>query len=530
MAQSTRAVSRTKAKKTPKGAVSSRAVPRITDVNQQMRNDERRWWGFFFTMLFITLLAAGLASVSVPKPLSLALVLLIATFVTAALRPVVGVYLLLFFTLVGDLVTTEWWPFTKNMSSQESILYINDGLILSPLEFLAGITLAAFLLQRLADPTWRFVRGRLFNPIALFTLFVIFGIGKGRASGGDSRVAIFEFRSMLYILVTYVLITNLITTRRQYRRLVWVSVVAISIQSVFSLQYYRTLPELERATLESLGEHPSSVQMDALFIFLLGLWLFKGRRWARWTMLLLAVPVTYAYMLAQRRAAMVALFAGIIVLVVVLYHRRRKAFWFFTPTVAVLGIGFIGATWNASGGLGLASTAVKTVLFPGQLAESDAGSDMYRQIETFDLWATIRASPFTGLGFGQKFHAPIGLPDLSFFEFYEYIPHNSVLWIWVKMGVFGFVTMLYLMARAVQLGIRSALNIRSEEQAVTVLVGLTYVIMFIVFAYVDIAWGSRSTVFLALAFALCADMEPAMDETANVAEGVHHGQLESVVR
>ena len=71
---------------------------------------------------------------------------------------------------------------------------------------------------------------------------------------------------------------------------------------------------------------------------------------------------------------------------------------------------------------------------------------------------------------------------------------------------------------------------RTQEQAVTVLVGLTFVMMFIVFAYVDIAWGPRSTVFLAFAFALCGDMELAMDETAHVAGGMHHGQLESVVR
>ena len=35
--------------------------------------------------------------------------------------------------------------------------------------------------------------------------------------------------------------------------------------------------------------------------------------------------------------------------------------------------------------------------------------------------------------------------------------------------------------------------------------------MYLVFAYVDIAWDVRSTVFLALAFALCADFRHALD-------------------
>ena len=47
------------------------------------------------------------------------------------------------------------------------------------------------------------------------------------------------------------------------------------------------------------------------------------------------------------------------------------------------------------------------------------------------------------------------MPDISFFEFWEYIPHNNVLWIWIKIGFFGFVAMLFMFGRGVQLGARS---------------------------------------------------------------------------
>ena len=69
---------------------------------------------------------------------------------------------------------------------------------------------------------------------------------------------------------------------------------------------------------------------------------------------------------------------------------------------------------------------------------------MYRTVENLDINATINAKPLTGLGFGQKFYRPFPLPDISFFLFYEYIPHNSILWIWIKTGVGGFVAMLFL--------------------------------------------------------------------------------------
>ena len=80
----------------------------------------------------------------------------------------------------------------------------------------------------------------------------------------------------------------------------------------------------------------------------------------------------------------------------------------------------------------------------------DASSDLYREIENFDLVYTIRAEPLTGVGFGKPFYQPAPLPDISFFVFYRYIPHNSVLWIWLKMGFVGFVAMFFVIAAALR--------------------------------------------------------------------------------
>ncbi len=91
--------------------------------------------------------------------------------------------------------------------------------------------------------------------------------------------------------------------------------------------------------------------------------------------------------------------------------------------------------------------AVKTVIAPGQLSLEDQSSDLYRQIEAYDIWYTIRSNELFGVGFGQQFLRPWQLPDISFFVFWEYMPHNSILWIWMKMGIGGFMAMLYLIAR-----------------------------------------------------------------------------------
>ena len=59
-------------------------------------------------------------------------------------------------------------------------------------------------------PTWHFWRGRMFWPMMVFTAFVVLGLLRGRLTGGDTRVAIFEGRRRLYLPIVYLLVTNLL--------------------------------------------------------------------------------------------------------------------------------------------------------------------------------------------------------------------------------------------------------------------------------------------------------------------------------
>ena len=149
----------------------------------QIAHDRSRARHVYFAILGLTFIMGVVAAVRAPEPFPIALLVLVLACVAAFFRPVVGVYVLVFLTMVGDTVTMEWWPFTKNMSSRESIFFVNDQLFLSPLELLAGVTVIAWLIRQIADPTWRFIRGRMFWPITIFTAFVVFGYLRGIASG-----------------------------------------------------------------------------------------------------------------------------------------------------------------------------------------------------------------------------------------------------------------------------------------------------------------------------------------------------------
>ena len=77
---------------------------------------------------------------------------------------------------------------------------------------------------------------------------------------------------------------------------------------------------------------------------------------------------------------------------------------------------------------------------------------------------TAKTDPF-GVGFGKPFYQPIPLPDISFFVFSEYIPHNSIMWIWLKMGYLGFVTLLFLLAAAIRAGTRAVMRLPTATRS-----------------------------------------------------------------
>lgn len=481
-------------------------------VRDQQRTEQSQRRILMVAAMGFTLLLGVMAYRSAPAWTPVAFAVFVVSLIITLMRPVIGVYLIVGLTMIGDSVIWPWWPFTKNMSSRESILYVADSIIINPLEVVMVAGLVSYFLRRLVDPQWRFRRGMLFTPIMVFSGFAVLGFMRGLASGGDRRVAIFEARALFYIPLVYILLTNLFTTRQQYQRLLVLVMGVITVQSLFALQYYDDLPATEKAVLERLGEHSSSLHMGTVVVFLMALLLLRGPRPTLWLTIVMVPAVVWALLLSQRRAAMIATIVGIGVVTYFTFFRRRRAFWFFAPAAVILGSGFIAATWNAQGSLGLVAQAVKSVFAPEQLSQADQSSSLYREIEALNIGRTIRDNPLFGVGFGRTFTVYYPMPDISFYEFWAYRPHNSVLWIWLKMGIAGFGVTMFMIGRTIQHGARSALLVATRKDAVYVATGVAYVIMAMVFSYVDIGWDGRTLVLFAVAMALCADYVSAVDE------------------
>ena len=448
-----------------------------------------------------------------PGYFSLAAVVLILTLLAWVVKPIVGLHLTVFFTLVGDFVTIGWFPFAKNLSSAESILFVANQATFSPLEFVLVTSCVAVALWQVSSKRTSFVAGWILKPMVVFMFFVAIGQMLGVGTGGDIRAAVFESRAFFYLPIVYILATNLCRSAAHYRQLFWTAMAAITVQSILTLVYYSGLTLAERDGLESLGEHAAAIHINALLALMVMSLLFKGcTARMRALLIVMAVPASTVWILSQRRAAVVALGVGVFLIMVTLRWRQRRTFRRFAPVLAIVIIGYTGAFWNSQSSAGFPAQAIKGVIAPDAASETDRSSNLYRLVENYDINFTIRSSPIVGLGFGQKFLRPVPLPDISFFEFYEYIPHNSLLWVWVKTGFGGFVTLLYIFSRSLMLGARSIRNMANGRDAAFLTMAVAYVAMYAVFTFVDIAWDARSTVFLGVCLSACGNYGAVMGQ------------------
>ena len=243
--------------------------------------------------------------------------------------------------------------------------------------------------------------------------------------------------------------------------------------------------------------------MNAVFIFVLALWLLKrGTRTFRVTVTLLVIPIVIAYLVSERRAAFVALVVGAIILFVVLLWTRPQTFWKVAPVVMVIGVLYTGAFWNSEASIGFPAQAIKSVIAPDQLDAKDQSSDLYREIEKVDILYTINSSKFLGIGFGHEFLRPVALPTITSFNLATYKPHDSILWIWMKAGIGGFVAMLFLFAMTMRKGATVLRGAAGDRQLPVLIAMVSFVAMYAVYCYVDIGWDAQNVVMLALAMAL----------------------------
>lgn len=465
-------------------------------------------WVVWFALLVLGSLWAAFAlagaGVTGPDPVLFAWIAYIAGAVLILARPRWGVYLITFLTLLGDARLMPGYPFTKNFSSAESIFYLGDAYIFSALELYLVLTLGSWLFRERMARRLHIFSGELLAPVLLFGLLVVWGLVYGLGiRGGNVVIGLWEARPILYLPLFMLLASNLLRTPRHIRLLFWFAVAGMLVESFVALFYIADTLRFDIGQVDRLTDHSASIQLNIIILLAAAVWVYRrGPRFERWALPLASLVIILPYLAAQRRAAFIALAIGFFVLAFAVYQERRRLFWMATPVVAAGAMLYVAAFWNSSSALALPAQAIKSVVARTGASGADWSSNFYRILENANIAFTIHTSPLTGVGFGNTFHVRVVMPDISFFEWWQYITHNSILWIWMKMGVAGFIALIAMVSLSLMTGVRALARLGEAGDRLPgylqplTLVAILYLVMHFIFAYVDISWDTQSMVLV----------------------------------
>ena len=280
-----------------------------------------------------------------------------------------------------------------------------------------------------------------FTVIPLF-LAVIGSIANGLAHGGDLVISIWETRALFYLGIMFIFVPQIIQTRQQLQTLIWFCIAGISFKAFQGAERYASLgfsfgswPNV----YETLTNHEDPVFIITLVILLIGFSLFQGHASQRRALLWLLPILILGYVAGQRRATYASFVATLLAFVVLLPKRERKTVLRVLVVFLIIFGAYLAAFWNSYSRLGsVAQQFRSTVTGEGNIRGEykDRTSTLYRLQENYNLGVTFQAAPAVGVGFGKAYDKPLR-PWGSDFALGDYLPHNQILWVFVKMGVIG---------------------------------------------------------------------------------------------
>jgi O-antigen ligase len=404
-----------------------------------------------FLLLAVPLVLVG---AFLPAPVSL-LVAMIAIGAVAWKAPVRGVYF-----LVAAVVIVESFPLGYPDSLTDRIpLFQNlsnvglPGIAMSPLEALMiEIALIAFLRRRTGEREARLPGGPIAKAYVAFMAVVLIAELHGLLTGGDFKLSLWELRPQVYGFVMFLLAGSLVRTRRQMLVLGVVLLCAIVFKAVLGTFRWQFILN-HTVDQETLLGHE-----DSYFLVLFILALLAAVVWARrrtvLTPLLVVTPLVAICLLAnQRRVGLFALVAAVLVMAAMLLRLepgvRKQVVVLIAVAAVAVGI-FVGANWNKSYGLSAQLVRpVRSLIDPSASARDDS-SDLYRAAEDYNLKFTFKENPLVGLGFGMPFHTVASMVDISnYYPLWNVIPHNTMLWLPMRMGIPGMIVFWGLIGMAV---------------------------------------------------------------------------------
>lgn len=409
-----------------------------------------------------------------------------AVMVLALVRPRMALYILLSFAILSEV-------HLSNPNRATGVLLFSTlssfGISLTPAELVMLFASLGLAIRLVFDDDVHVRPGTLALPLSLFTLAALVGIGVGLARGADMLVMRAETRGLFYLPVIYLLITHFMTTRKHVETLMWLFVITanlMALENVYRWWFYVRGGYDLQISPNLAFSHESALFIAAAILLLIARFAWSNNLAREWKSIGLLIIPTIALLVMKRRAGVVALDVGLVVLCLVLLRQNFRMFLIVVPVAAVFIGLLLAVTWNAPGGSGTFARSFRSATGDQTVSERDQSSDDYRKQEGENIRLNIQADPIVGIGFGRVYRFYVPVADLSSWELWRFVPHNSIMWFWMKAGILGFVTMATLFAVAIAKSMQLLRPGRKDAMTPYAFSMAAFVIMFVVYSWVDL--------------------------------------------
>lgn len=477
-------------------------------------------WLLLFYSLLIT---GGLLHFDGDVPVVLTIVYFVSIAILSFFRPDLSVYTLVFLVLLFDQFgisgfdsITRQPEFFQNLKDIDYLPNFNGGVVNAVEVHLLFLIISLFV-HMVSDSTltWRPIPVKW--PFIIFVICFLFSTGYGLIGGGDFLVALWEIRAFFYFFIFYLMIPQVIRSRKQLRILIWIFIVTIAFKAFQGIARYM-IAGFTTGGYATLTNHEDPVFMVTMFIFLFGLMVFKADDKQRFWLLVLMFPLMLGFYFALRRAAYAAFMVSFVTFIVFLPSAIRWKFISVMLPCFILGGIYTAAFWNSDARFTRPIQMIKSGIERPELEENmeDYYSNLYRENENYNLAQTVVNNPVIGTGFGKKYDQPVQLVDIRF-PLKDYIPHNEIFWVIVKMGSIGFLSFWFFFNSYVSKGVKVFNRVKDPYlKAVNIFIVIAVINQMVV-SYFDLQLTYyRNMIYLGSMMGLLSTVEHlgAQDETS----------------
>lgn len=461
--------------------------------DEQPTAPSRPWrdWLFYLVMLVCVIgftAALSMAGTAVGYTLILAGLILLVLVLLIARWPIVGFYVV---AVCAVLIESEPLP-NPIITDQLYVFYWPPhftGLPERPIGFLILFIFFILICQRLIRRERVLEGGPLLWPFLGLMACIAIGVLHGLAGGGQFKVIILEIRPFIYLFECYLLAYNVVTEKRQVRNLLWILIIGSDFKALQGV--YIVYADLggHISGHNQIMAHEQSFFWVAVLLLIV-LFSLHSRYRPQLIAALVPLPFILIALLANNRRADYAAFAvGAVlawIMVIIVRPGARKRLITGLAVCGVLAVAYVLAFQHVPGSLGSPAHSVMAIIHPSATDVRDQLSNLYRTNEDYDLKYTERQSPLLGYGYGKPFLQPAPLPDIAGLDpIYLYVPHNTIIWIWMRLGPLGYFALWFLFGSILLLGCRIARQLRDPYLQLVAIFAVSAMVMEIMVAYAD---------------------------------------------